>query len=124
MIFVIPEHKTVDVKRISVSYLLSALCGIAAAMVAFGDGVGIFIAVFASMVLMTYLKLEHPPAIGVSISAVLSNSTPTSLISIMIALLVLFIVFALVKILSYFLTPHKKTKFTEYIKTVEKELGI
>ena len=117
MIFVIPENYSNNMKKIFGSYLISTVVGIFFSNLIYG----LFFSIFISMILITYLRFEHPPALGVSISAVLGKSSIHSIISISIALFLLIVVFLVIKTVSYFSSHKSKSSYAKYI---EEELGI
>lgn len=110
-IFMIFSQKNLTKRKILGAYSLATLIGYIASKIFLSQSFSVALAAVISVILMTVLELQHPPAIGMSVAMVLNKF---SFLTDIIVLICLVFILTMVYLLKTFLKdPQKVINFVE-----------
>ncbi len=110
-LFMILSKKKLKKNKIYGSYAVATLIGVIFANLSGMQSLNLALAAVSSVIFMTLLNIQHPPAIGIAVSMVLNQF---SIFTDIVVLLCLFFIISMTLILKLFLdNPNKVINFIE-----------
>lgn len=120
-IFMILSKKGAKKRTIFGSYFIAIILGFMFSALSDINSLNAGLAAISSIVLMTLLDLQHPPAVGISIAMVLNNF---SFATDVIVLMCIFFIISVTMVLKAFLeNPHKIMNFISMIEIEEEKIN-
>ncbi len=104
-LFMVLSSKKIEKRKIYGSYALATVIGVLFSKTSSLQALDVALAAVSSVIFMTVLNLQHPPAIGIAVSMVLNKF---SIFTDIVVLLCLFFIISMTFLLKAFLNDPKK----------------